>query len=193
MLRIAKSLLTIVAVAAIATTATGAYFNDTEKISGNSLTTGKLELTNNTPSYYHVAFTNLKPGDTITKNVVLTNTGTLPVETLTANKTTLVDESGLLNQIPVSVSANISGVDGAFFTPDWTGGATVGSFFNNSNILDGPAYYRTAAGVINAGESYTVNIRFTIPATLGNEWQNRTASFDLEFLGEQSHTGLNTF
>ena len=193
MLRIAKSLLTVVAVAAIATSATGAYFNDQEVIAGNSLSTGKLELTNNTPSYYHVAFTNLKPGDTITKNVVLDNTGTLPVDYLTVNKTNVVDESGLLAQIPVSVSANISGADGAFFTPDWTGGATVATFFDNSNILDAPAFYRTPAGVVNAGDSYVVNIRFTIPSTLGNEWQNKTASFDLQFLGEQSHAPLNTF
>ncbi|MEI8061388.1 MAG: TasA family protein [Candidatus Berkelbacteria bacterium] len=193
MLRIVKSLLTIVAVATIATGATGAYFTDSKSIAGNSFTTGRLAITDNTPSYYHVAFTDLKPGDTITKSVVLTNTGSLPIDYLTANKINVVDADGLLSQIPVSVSANVAGADGAFFTPDWTGGTTVGAFFADSNILDAPSYYRTPAGIINVGQDYVVGIRFTIPTTLGNEWQNRTASFDLVFTGEQSHTGTDTF
>lgn len=193
MLKIMKSLLTIAIVAAVGTSATGAYFNSSQTIADNSFSTGKLEITNNTASYYKVAFSNLKPGDTIGKYVTLTNTGTLPIDYLTVNKINVVDDSGLLAQIPVTVSANISGADGAFFTDDWGAGATVASFFTNSNILDAPSYYRTPAGVINPGENYIVFIGFTVPSTLGNEWQDKSASFDLVFTGEQSHTGTYSF
>lgn len=193
MLRIIKSFFTIAVVAAIATSATGAYFNDSQTIAGNSFSTGTLEIADNSASYQHVVFSDLKPGDTIRKYVTLTNTGTLPIDYLTANKINVVDDSGLLSQIPVSVEANISGTPGAFFTPDWTGGTTVGAFFANSDVLDGPAFYRTAAGVINPGQNYVIAITCTIPSTLNNDWQGKTASFDLVFTAEQSHTGSFVF
>ena len=47
MLRIAKSLITILAVAAITVGATGAYFSDQESIPGNTFATGTLNLTLN--------------------------------------------------------------------------------------------------------------------------------------------------
>jgi predicted ribosomally synthesized peptide with SipW-like signal peptide len=44
MLRIAKSLLTILAVAVVAVGATGAYFSDTEVVASNTFATGTLDL-----------------------------------------------------------------------------------------------------------------------------------------------------
>ena len=45
MLKLAKSLLTILAVAAVAVGATGAYFSDVETSGGNSFSSGTLDLT----------------------------------------------------------------------------------------------------------------------------------------------------
>lgn len=64
MLKIAKSLLTIVAVAAIAVGATGATFTDQVTSSGNSITSGTLSLTVNGSHTGSVVFTaaNMSPG-----------------------------------------------------------------------------------------------------------------------------------
>lgn len=50
---------------------------------------------------------------------------------------------------------------------------------NGSNIL--------GSDVISPGETYTVVFNFSVPTTLGQEWQGKSMSFDLEFFGEQTN------
>jgi hypothetical protein len=189
MKKIAMSLATIAMVLTFAVGATGAYFTDTKALGQQTFATGTLQMQVGQPSYQKMVFDNLKPGDHVRKYVTVQNTGTLDIDYLTVSKVNVSDPSGLLGQIKVSVEANISGVDGAFFTPDWTGGATVATWFNNSNVLDTPSYYRTPAGVIHPGQSYVLSFTYTVPTTLDNAWQGKTATFDVEFNAEQSHTG----
>jgi hypothetical protein len=193
MIKVLKSLLVIVAVGSIAVGATGAYFTSEQTVAGMSFGTGTLAITDTSQQWMkHVSFSNLKPGDSIRKWVVFTNTGTLDVDTLTVTKSAVSDSSGLLSQIPVSIAASTPTSQQAIFTPNWTGGTTAAAWFNNSDILD-TAYYRTGAGVIHPGETYTVIIDFTVPTTLPNTYQGATAGFDLIFHAEQSHTGQNYF
>lgn len=81
MLRIAKSFLTIIAVAAIATGATGAYFSSTVNSPGNTFTTGAMAINVNGQSPTASAVfnaTNLAPGQVIPQQTfVVNNTGTL--------------------------------------------------------------------------------------------------------------------
>jgi len=79
MLRIAKSLLTIVAVAIVAVGATGAYFSDQEVVAGNTFTSGYLDLkvddTDN-PTVSMV-FADIAPGFSSTYSWMLKNTGNI--------------------------------------------------------------------------------------------------------------------
>jgi predicted ribosomally synthesized peptide with SipW-like signal peptide len=188
MLRLAKSLLTILAVAAVAVGATGAYFNDEATISGMSFATGTLQITDASPDWSKtVTFTNLKPGDWNRKWVTIQNTGSLDVDYLTVNAVNVVDPSGLLGQVKISVSGAVAPADSAFFTDDWGAGSKVLPWMTNVNILDAPSYYRIPAGVIHPGESYTLNFDFTVPTTLGNTYQGQSSSFDMVFNAEQTH------
>jgi len=186
MLRILKSLLTIVAVMTIGVSATSAYFTSAQTVSGMSFATGTLKIADVSEGWTKtVSFQNLKAGDRIRKWVTLENTGTLDVDSLRVSAVNVVDNSGLLGQIKISAMGSVSG-DPAYFTPDWTGGATVLPWFNNADILDN-AYYRAPAGVIKSGERYTLIFDFTVPTTLGNELQGQSASFDMVFTAEQAH------
>lgn len=193
MLRIAKSLLTIVAVAAIATSATGAYFSSNVAVPAMTFSSGTLEITDTSESWMqHVDFENLKPGDTIRKWVTLQNSGTLDVASLTVQAINQADSTpSLLSQIKVSVIGQVNGFDNAYYTPGWgTGGATIDSFLTGSptNLL-GSYFYSggTPASIMAPGKTDTVILDFTVPTTLGNTYQDLSASFDLQFIAEQVH------
>jgi len=80
MLRIAKSLLTIVAVATIATSATGAYFTSSDLVAGNTFSTGTLHVKINEGVNKPMHAVNMKPGDEITGWFDAYNDGTLEAE-----------------------------------------------------------------------------------------------------------------
>lgn len=81
MLRILKSLMVIVAVAAVSVGATGAYFSDQETVAGNTFTAGSLDLTvdgQNDPVSFSFTGNDLKPGVQVNAGTVeLKNTGSL--------------------------------------------------------------------------------------------------------------------
>jgi predicted ribosomally synthesized peptide with SipW-like signal peptide len=195
MLRILKSLFVIVAVAAVATGATSAYFTDQEVVSGMTFTAGTLEIENSSDTWMtHVSFTNLKPGDTIRKWVKLTNTGSLDVASLKVSAVNKSDSTDLLDQMRVSVYGQVNGFDQGIYTPDWGNGQPVNSWLNNIDLL-GTAVYRdaTAAHVMVNGKTDTIILDFKVPASLGDSYQGATASFDLQFDAQQSTTGSAYF
>lgn len=194
-MKILKSLVTIVAVAAIAVGATGAYFTDSEVISDMSFSSGTLSITDTSDAWTKtVTFSNLKPGDTIRKWVTITNDGSLPVDYLFIGTDNVVDPDGLLGEIKVSVYAQVSGYDQGIYTPDWSNGQPIDPWLTNIDVL-GTAVYRdaTAAKLLQPGENITMPIDFKVPSTLGDSWQGKTATFDLTFDAEQSHSGSSYF
>lgn len=195
MIRIAKSLITIFAVAVVAVGATGAYFTDQETVAGMDLETGTLILTDASAAWTKtVTFTNLKPGDSIRKWVTMRNDGTLPIDYLRVGASNITDPNGLLKQIRVTVYAQVPGYDQGIYTPDWGNGQPVDPWLTNIDVL-GTAVYKdaTAAKLLQPGETITMPIDFKVPSTLGDTWQGKTATFDLTFDAEQSHTGASYY
>jgi predicted ribosomally synthesized peptide with SipW-like signal peptide len=190
MKRILMSLLTIALVSTVAIGATKAYFTSDVVLSSNTFSTGTIVLTDTRESWMlPFSITNMKPGDWNRRWVTVKNNGTLDIDFLKVNKSNVVDSSNLLGQIVVSATGRVGSADSAYFTDDWmTLGSkpTASSWFNNSDLLD-TAFYRTPAGVIHPGETYTMTFDFTLPTTVGNDFQGKTATFDLTFTGEQSH------
>lgn len=189
MRKILTSLVMIAVVSASAVAATSAYFTSEVVLGANTFSTGTVVLTDTRDSWMiPFSITNMKPGDWNRRWVNLTNAGTLDIDYLKVNKTSVVDGSGLLAQINVSVPCRVSTTpNAAYFTDDWGVKPTVASWFNDSNIIDGPAYYETAAGVLHPGETYVCAFDFSMPTTVGNAYQGQSATFDLVFTAEQTH------
>lgn len=195
MLRIAKSLLTILAVAVVAVGATGAYFTDQETVSGMNFDTGTLVLTDTSAAWTKtVTFSNLKPGDSIRKWVTMKNEGSLAIDYLRIGVANVNDPDGLLRQMRVTVYAQVPGYDQGIYTPDWGNGQPVVPWLNGIDVL-GTAVYRdaTAAKELLPNETITIPIDFKVPSTLDDSWQGKTATFDLTFDAEQSHTSSQYF
>jgi hypothetical protein len=194
MKKIFASLMTIVAVAAISAGATRAYF--TTQVSQNNFTfsTATLEMSDETPAWATgVTFTNLKPGDdrgtnpSLRKWVMIKNTGNTDIGSLKVTAANKAGDVALLEHITISATGRVGDTDPAYFTNDWAPvKSTVTPWMNNADMLD-VSFYRTPAGVIHPGESYTITLDFAVPTELGNEWQNKSVSFDLLFEAEQIH------
>jgi predicted ribosomally synthesized peptide with SipW-like signal peptide len=194
MKKIFASLLTIVAVAAIASGATRAYF--TSQVTQENLTfaTGTLEINDTSEAWMNnITFNNLKPGDsiqtsnTMRKWVVIKNTGSLDIGSLKVSAVNKEGDTALLDHITISTNGRVGNNTTAVFTNNWAPvKPTVNSWMTNADVLD-VAFYGTPAGVIHPGESYTVTLDFAVPAELGNEWQGKNVTFDLVFEAEQIH------
>jgi predicted ribosomally synthesized peptide with SipW-like signal peptide len=176
------SLLAVGVVSALAVGATRAYFTDTESVLGNTISTGTLSIKNASADWMmQVTFSNLKPGDLIRKWVVIQNDGTLPIGSLTVSAVNVSDPSGLLHQLTGWTYGTIAG------TSDDPNGVQTGYntdamvLLNNANLLS------PANPTLQPGQSTKVQVQFVMPATLGNEWQGKTATFDLQFNAEQVH------
>lgn len=199
MTKILLSLVMIVAVASFAVGATKAYFTSPVQINDMTFATGTLIMKDSSESWMtHVSFTNLKPGDTIRKWIVLENGGTLDIASLTAQAINKNDTFGLLDQIKVSAIGWVGQPYDSYFTPGWgTGGQPVTWLSTAQDLLSLSAiqYHNdgTPPSVIAPGVKDTIILDFTVPTGMGNEWQGKTADFDLLFTAEQSHTGTAYF
>jgi len=115
MSRIAKSLLTIIAVAAVAAGATSAYFTDRATISSNTFSTGVLEIRiNGLENRAGFNYTNAVPGDVASYNFSLQNYGlphfagpsTLPAKDLLASVDNQSGDLDLYNALTARLYAN---------------------------------------------------------------------------------------
>lgn len=99
MIRILKSLLTIVAVGAIATSATSAYFSDTETSTGNTFAAGTLDLNVDGGNTNVVKFnvSNLKPGSQPSGAYTLANVGSINGYLDLENISIVSAENGILD------------------------------------------------------------------------------------------------
>jgi len=195
MKRILLSLMIIALASSTAIGATRAYFTSDIAINNMTMATGTLKINDTSDTWMqHVNFSNLKPGDTIRKWVKIQNGGTLDVASLKVSAVNFQGDVTLMDNITATVYGTVDGFDQGIYTPDWGTGQPTRTWLSNIDIL-GTAVYRdsTAAHVLSPTKTDTIIIDFRVPATLDDDWQGKSASFDLVFHGEQSHTGSSYF
>jgi len=190
--KIILSLVVIAAVSAIAVGGTLAYFSDTETVAGNTFASATLSIKNNTPAWSVLPFTltNFKPGDDIRRYITITNDGTIDIGSLKISATNKMDPDKLLENIKVAVYNEVEDFDQGIYSPDWGKGQPVSDWLTNVNVLGTPVYVNpgnTTGTVLAAGKNTVVQLWFRVPADLGNEFQGKSATFDIEFLAEQVH------
>lgn len=175
MLRIAKGLLTIVAVATIAVGATSAYFTDSKTVDNNTFTAGTVIL-NVSPASAVWAMPNMAPGHSVTNSLAVTNGGTLQ-SSLTAsmvfaeadasvNPTPNMTATDVAKELEVTV-VNWHDINGTLdLLPHLTN--------NNGNGWKDLDDFRAALGtlaVLNPGETGTLNMTLQFRNDANNDFQ----------------------
>ncbi|OQA52570.1 MAG: hypothetical protein BWY43_00441 [candidate division WS2 bacterium ADurb.Bin280] len=176
---IAKSVLTVLAVSAIAVGATQAYFTDTDSVKGVTFGTGNVDLRasdevkgwGNGASEYQISAANMKPGDTITRMFGIRNFGTAPTKVSMQIVKTSGDDA-LWNALDAEIVKveNYSTIYkgklkdmGEVFSPEFLGDT-----------------------VLREMNRFTVKL--TLPASYGNEMQSKSAEF--EFIANATTEGV---
>jgi predicted ribosomally synthesized peptide with SipW-like signal peptide len=199
MLRIAKSLLTIIAVAAIATGATGAYYSDMETSAGNSFTSGTMNLKidgqDGTAVTTKYTLTNWKPGDDkMVGQVKVKNDGTIDGKYWIEIANVVNNENGC--GTPETVAGDTCSTPGdsgelgskirGYFQENVSPWAHLNPSFSSIDSAAGVALVPADGGVLTAGEEVPVVLyaKWLSTAT-DNMAQGDSVSFDLIFHLEQ--------
>jgi spore coat-associated protein N len=196
---------------------TNAYFSSTKTSTGNVFTSGTLILklsdddqgwgdgvtaTWSSPS-------NWAPGQEVSSTIHLTNTGSIPAEAVYAYWNNLVDPAGLSNVIQVtwlsdSTDINMNSIgpfvtaydandDGKLSLAELVNGL---SHYNSLNTpdpnqarfyADSDESYNTPVLQANGANIFDIMLKYKFMETAGNEYQGKTASFDLTFSAWQVH------
>jgi len=155
---------------------TYSYFSDTETSSGNTFTAGTLDLKvdgKDDPLGAYFEVSNVKPSDTGSKDIVLSNAGTIDGKAYihfkdvtdspgtTPESEPTPDEGELSQNLKIKVSAGATTIVEGFLS----------DIESNSYEL----------GTIAGGGSLTVTIAWSIPSDVGNVIMDDSVTFDIEF------------
>lgn len=192
MKNIVKSLLIVVAVAAIAGGATWAYFSDNATITGNTFSAGTMDLridrnpdsqTQDWSNGFTVPYTylqqlgltNVAPGGTGNQVIDIKNVGTVNGGNVTIKLQRTSAWSDLSGKLKLTVYFDDENDGFVGEAPVVTG--TLDEF--NGNIYP--------IGALGSGQIASVNIVWEVPVSAGNEIQGDDVTFDTTFGLEQAH------
>ena len=188
MFKIAKSMFAIVAVAAIAAGSTSAYFSDTATITGNTFSTGKLEIrVDGMQTIHGMHFTNAYPSDVdnagtyVVTDALILGGSTLNAKTLLLNVANVTGDSNLLaaTKIQIEVRKNW-GLTGPW-VPAYNG--SVGAL-SNVDLIHAPLDLSDLAPAEGIGLRYKIWVPDT--GVNQNELMQKTMTWDFAIEGRTS-------
>lgn len=175
MKNIIKSLVIVVAVAAVASVATWAIFSSTATVNNNSFATGTLEIrVNGQPTKAGFTASNMAPSDCKTGQFDVQNYGpphfggpsTLTAKELVISTGDFTGDTALCNALTAKIERCAGSCETAYAT-----GAL--NSVNEANLL--MSWY---GGGLIAGSSITTKYEICLPTSAGNDLQGKTCTFD---------------
>ena len=145
---------------------TGASFTATSTNPTNTANSATLSMSNNKPNAGDlVNVTNLVPGDTMNRTVIITNSG----------------------NVGFTYVASISAVANTLLWSDTTNGLQVTVLRGATTLYTGPLKNMAlaASGTIAAGGTDTLTYNFTFPSTAGNTFQTLSQDFTVTYTATQ--------
>jgi spore coat-associated protein N len=184
--------------------ATFGSFSDQTTNSGNSVALGTLLVTNSaggasctgalatSTCTAVMSISNLKPGDTVTNSVTLTDSGSLPgIYTMnlanvasvacTSNCGGVGGNADLKNQLNLYVTDGTNTIYGAACTGSTAAGTNPLSGFTSATTLP-----PTSGSSWASGEGHTYTFKVCVPGSLSNAYQGTSATYDIVTNGAQT-------
>ena len=201
-MKILKSLVVIVAVAALAAGATTAIFSSQTKLDDNTFATGTLEIRiDSLTAAPGFNFTNAVPGDMTTKNFTLMNYGlpwfagpsTLPAKELAVSAPQDGGDTALYDALIVTLYDN-AGWGGCNTPGDWVAGKGCRVYTGSLSGLDGSGstdiLHHTNWGAhpsLAAGSSLSMKMEVELPISADSSLMGMSTTFDLVIDGYNPH------
>jgi hypothetical protein len=174
-----------VALAGLTSLVTGAFFTDSQSVTGNTFSTGTVKL-GVTPATAAVTFSGMAPGDVVTAPITVQNTGTLSERYSVLSTTT---ENVLAGQLALQLKSGVTTCTTAGFAATGTslyGAAALGSTTGTKVLGDAAQGAQAGDRTLAAGASEVLCAQVTLPTATGNTFQNLTTTATLKFDGEQT-------
>jgi len=170
--------LVILALGIMITGALG-LFTDQESVGSNSFSTGTLDLSAN-PASALVTFSNMAPGDSVTGQLTLTNSGTLQLRYAMTTSATNDDAKNLRDQLQLTIKTlgtDCNTFDGIQLYTGTLASGVIGDAAQGAQAGD-----RTLA----AQGSESLCFRVQLPLSTGNSFQNAATTATFTFQAEQT-------
>ena len=180
----------IVALCVLGTTSvvTGAFFTDTQSITGNTFTTGTVKL-GTSPTTAALTLSGMAPGDVVTAPITVSNSGTLSERYSVLSTTDATDANFLAAQLQLTIKTGVTTCTTAGFGATGTsvyGAGVLGSTAGTKAIGDAAQGAQAGDRTLAAAASEVLCAQVTLPAATGNPYQNKTTTATLRFDSEQT-------
>lgn len=171
------------AIAALATSGaaaltSGAFFTASTSVSGNSFTTGTVNIAA-TPATAAVSLTGMAPGDSKVGEITVNNTGSLQMKYNATSVADNTDGKGLASALVTTVKTGVTTCTAAGF------GATGTQVYSGVLGSAGGSSWFTGR-VLAASASEKLCVQVALPSSAGNGLQNATTSATVTFDAAQT-------
>lgn len=182
--RILASVAVLAMAGAIFTVSSLALFTDSESVTGNAFTTGSVDLTA-TPATAVVSASAMAPGDQVTAELDVANSGTLELRYSMSSVTT---EDTLAGELVLTVKQGVTTCDDANWAADGTNlySGILGTMAGINVIGDPTQGAQAGDRVLAAGASEPLCFNVTLPLSASNASEGQTTTATFTFDGEQT-------
>jgi predicted ribosomally synthesized peptide with SipW-like signal peptide len=162
-----------------------AIFTDSASANANVFTTGTIHIGIN-PATAILTATTMMPGDTVSGQVLVSNTGTATLRYAVSGSATNADGKGLASAITITIRQ-----------PDVAGGSVCTAFsglqlfsgavpYVEGNLIGTFATHPNGGRTLNAAASETLCFRATLPLATANAAEGATTTETFTFYAEQT-------
>lgn len=183
--------LIVVAVALVGATSaiTGAFFTDSKTVTGNTFTTGTVQL-GVAPTSAAITLANMAPGDVVTAPITVTNPGSLAERYSVVSTTDATDNNFLAAQLQLTIKSGVTSCTTAGFTSSGLviyNAGVLGST-TGTNVVGDPAPGNNSGDRVLPPTTGSEDLCFqvTLPTSTGNTFQGKTTTATLTFDSEQT-------
>jgi len=175
MLKILKSMLVIVAVAAVGVGATGAYFTDQEVVAGNTFTAGQIDIEIRGAGSAPQIVTGMAPGvwTSPVEYDIYNLANSLPVKYMFDATKASETEPGMYDLMNVTVRHTFAGTPSPASWPIVYQGPLSGMDINSIDDA--------IADTLGTNITHVYYLQYQLDASAGDEYQGDSVEFDLTF------------
>lgn len=165
-----------------------ALFTSQTTVPNNAFTAGTLSITTDHSATAVVSYSNMAPGDQVTNELVVSNSGTLDLRYAISSSATNADSKGLKDQLVLTVKSGVSSCTNGGFAATGTVLYT-GDLDGTTGKLVGDSATGADSGDRNlttASPSEALCWNVQLPLSTGNAFQGATTTATFTFDAEQT-------
>lgn len=175
------------ATSGVAALTTGAFFTDSQSVTGNTFTTGTVKLSA-TPATAAITMSGMAPGDVKVGSITVANTGSLAERYSMLSTATNADSKNLASALVTTVKTGVTTCTEAGFAATGTvvyGPGVFGSAAGTKILGDAAQGQQTGDRTLAASASEVLCMQVSLPTTATNGVQDATTSATFKFDSEQ--------